>query len=304
MLVNEPSMLKDQAPTFWKSFLSYLDRKPEVKGLYDEIQDRMGNRAAVTENRLENIYGMLERGNEARQSLNERNAPKPEDLKDSVMRWLVDKQHAALKVIRRQEKLGGDKASQASKARYDLEEMNYLASEAENYIHEIGSRLLKPMEQAGLTAEDMGAYLFLERARQERTEIANPLGHTAETATETLQGLKARLGEQKFARLEELTSGLPEPAGRSDPSQAGSLADVQARADEPDQEQQGLCAFQCPEAPGRGLRIGNHGEDLQADWNAFRDRKPIGGDGAAGHLHAAGRQDQRSEDFADGRASE
>lgn len=204
VLVNEPSMLKDQAPTFWKSFMSYLDGKPEVKSLYDSIQDRVGNRTEVTEVRLENVYDMMQRGNAARQRLNERNAPKAEELKDSVMKWLVDRQHAALKVIRGQERQGGTVREQARKARYDLEEINYLTSEAENYIHEVEARIRRPMEQAGLSDDDIGAYLFLERARQERTEIANPLGHTRETAVETLQGLKTRLGEEKFAELEGL----------------------------------------------------------------------------------------------------
>ena len=38
VLLNSPGSLQQRAPTFFNAFLAYLDRKPEVKAIYDQIQ--------------------------------------------------------------------------------------------------------------------------------------------------------------------------------------------------------------------------------------------------------------------------
>jgi len=205
-LVNNPGFLFERAPKFTKSFFEYLERKPEVKTVYDSIQDRLGNNDAIQDARIKNVYEMFERGNEARNELNARNLTTPEGVKDTAMRWLVDKYHDSLKHLRKMEDQGGAAAQKAQKARFDLEETNYIASEAEAYLGEVSSRVMKPMEQSGISAEDIGAYMFLKRVSGERSDLANPLGHTDSTAAEMLAALRGKWGDKKFVAVEQLVS--------------------------------------------------------------------------------------------------
>ena len=203
VLVNEPQLLKEKAPKFYKSMLAYMERKPEVKAIYEGIQDRVGNRAEVVDTRINNLYDMMDKGDAARQRLNQRNLVEIEGIKDTASRWLIDKYHASLKVIRAAEKIGGDLGEKASKARYDLEETNYIASEAENYLHKIQKGIVEGGESRGVTAEDMGIYMFANRVAKERTDIANPLGHTKESATEILEALPKKWGDEKYSAVKD-----------------------------------------------------------------------------------------------------
>ena len=133
---------------------------------------------------------------------NERN--KLEPIKDTVIKWLIDKNHAVLKITKQLQKQGGIKETLGKEVQYGLEEANYIAAEIDNYVYSLGKDVLTPMNEAKLAADDIGTYLFLKRVQTERSEIANPLGHTTATAKETLSGLEKRMGKEKFAKLEKV----------------------------------------------------------------------------------------------------
>lgn len=204
VLLNEPELLTQKAPNFYKAFFAYLEKKPEVEQIYYEIQYRLTNRVAINEKRLDDIQEMFERDVEIRQRLYEEKQIQAEDMVDTAIRKLVDKDHGVLKHVRRLEKAGGHGKAVAQNARYQLEESKYISAEIENYLYEINGKLLRPLEESGLTVDDLGTYLFLKRVQTDREELANPLGHTKATAKETLAAFEKRLGTEKFAKLEKI----------------------------------------------------------------------------------------------------
>jgi len=210
VLMNEPELLRKEAPTFYHGLFAYIDRKPDVKDLYDAIQEKMGNTGDLMNDRLSDTYDMFKRGYEIRENLNIQQQSMVESIKDSTARYFIDKMHGPLKHIRVMEKAGGERAALAKEARYQLEEIAHLADAVENYFYHIGDAVLKPLKKNGITPEQLGAYLFLRRAAFERTEIANPLGQVEAEAKLTLEGLKHSMGEEKFQQLKDIAEAWRE----------------------------------------------------------------------------------------------
>jgi hypothetical protein len=203
VLFNNPSLLKKEAPAFHRAFFNYLGEKPEVKAVYDEIQTRLGDRKATLDKRLDDVYRMFTAGHMKRNLLNQRRRATIETVTDTLMRGLVDKNQGILKLIRQGEKQGGPLKELARKARWEIEETGYISSEAANYLYDVGNDVLKLLQENGLTVDDAGTYMMLKRITSDRTDLANPLGHTGKTATETLEAMKSRLGEKGYQALEE-----------------------------------------------------------------------------------------------------
>jgi hypothetical protein len=205
VLMNEPDKLQQMAPNFWRGIFNYMERKPDVKESYDDIQARLGGGGGGNiPPRLGRVEDMFEEGRNRREELNKRRRSRVEDATNWLMRKLIDRSQGALKSVRKGERQGGIMGAAASEARYDLEEIQYLASEAGNYLEDIGSQVLQPIRKAGLTPDQLGTYQFLTRiAEGERELMGNPLGYSEATARKTLDGMKTELGAEKFGKLEE-----------------------------------------------------------------------------------------------------
>ena len=206
VLLNEPELLKEKAPIFYKAFMDYLERKPIVKKIYDEIQERLLNNEAVIEKRLDDIEQMFVRDAEIRKKLDEeRHILEP--VIDTVIRGLVDRDYALLKKAGKLSKMHAEKGE---KVKQQLEESRYIDGEIDSYLYEVEKRVISEINKAGLSASDVGTYLFLKRVLSDRSELANPLGHTPETAQKTLDGLKKRLGEDKYNKLSDIANEFRE----------------------------------------------------------------------------------------------
>lgn len=207
ILLNEPELLEENAPRFYAAFMNYLERKPKVQKVYNEIQNLMANRKDVVEKRLDDIKQMFVRDTETREEIDKRrNVLEP--VIDTVSRWLVDKDRAVLKAAKRAGKAGA--ADKGMKTEALLEESRYIDGEIDNYLYETEKKVLARINEAGLSASDVGTYLFLKRVLSDRSEIANPLGHTLETAKETLKGLEEKLGKEKFKNIQEIADKFRE----------------------------------------------------------------------------------------------
>lgn len=202
VLINEPDLFRKVAPKFSTAWFDYIERKPEVKAVYDEIQDRLKNPEVVQQKRLAEVYDMWKRGDIARDEMNKRLKQNVvSSVKDNVLHWLVDKNHEALKVIRKQEKAG---IQEGRIARLALEETENLSARIQDYLLGLSVKVLQPIRDAGLTEKDAATMMFARRVIEERSEFANPLGHTKETAKGLLDTLKENLGEEKYAALDDI----------------------------------------------------------------------------------------------------
>lgn len=204
VLANDPQLLQEKAPKFYKAFMAYMVNKPNVKSIYDDIVERKSDRETLVDKRIDNIYKMFGEGDIAREELRKRNIELEEGIKDTAMRWFIDEKYAALKYTGKQEKQGGIVSERARETRYDLEEMNYLSSVADDYFHNFHTDIIQEAENQGISSKDIGIYVFLNRVVSERQNIANPKGQTEDTAGESLFRFRQRIGEQKYETIRDL----------------------------------------------------------------------------------------------------
>jgi hypothetical protein len=198
-LLNDPAKVRQIAPTFEKAFMSYLNRKPEVSEIYYDIQQRLNNSDEIMQHRQENIRSMFDRG----EAIKKESERKPlADIMHSLYKDLIDKNadiNLKVKAVQKSGKIVED----ADNPAYWVETLPYVSGEVYSHLHEIDSLILEPMKLHGLTSDDLGEYMLLKRITSDRAELANPLGHTAETAIAGLKHLEQQLGPEKWQALTE-----------------------------------------------------------------------------------------------------
>jgi hypothetical protein len=186
-IIVDPSMAQDAAPKFWDAWMAYLERKPEVMRLYDDIQDeiRGGN---LNERAASRLREGFRKGEIAwRDSLTEDNR-----YGEQLKTQLIDLHHGIIGRVKRSR--AGEKAiAPEENPRYAIEAMTYGGAEAEHHILGIHQNVIKTLRDQNLSWEDFGEYLYHNRVVNERSEIANPEGFTAQRSAERLAEMERRL---------------------------------------------------------------------------------------------------------------
>ena len=199
VLINNPELLKDTAPQFYKAFFNYLREKPEVGTTYNAIQARLNDKAAIDAKRTENVREMYQKGEEAQLKAEQK---KPLEIMKGIKEALVDKNTELIGKVKAAQKDGKVIAPEDNPV-YWVEELPYVSGEVYNHLRTLDHEIKMPAEKAGISLDDLGEYMQFRRIATERAEIANPLGHTKETAQAQLDSLKARLGAEKYAKVQE-----------------------------------------------------------------------------------------------------
>lgn len=205
VLLNSPGLAQQFAPETYEIFWDHLDRKPEVKEALFGLQDFLHRgQLTVLEQRQQDIEAMFSRGDELlKRKWRERQARAKSwrgwylQLKQhlfDIYQPQVEKAQAAEKA--------GAKFNPAEDPRNILEEQPMTDNVNQRFVRRMFEGVLQPLEAAGISVEDLGQYLFLDRVMKGRSDIANPLGTTPATAR--LQMLKMRLdnGIEKMTLLE------------------------------------------------------------------------------------------------------
>ena len=183
-LVNNPFLMKENSPLFYDSFFNYLERKPEVKKLYEEIQDSIKSGANFPE-RVKDLRESLRKGDEEWFKSVRKQPNIVEDLKAGI----IDKDHYLLKKIRPIEK----NLSPGENPRYLLEDMRYFVDEPDAYMMDIYHQVKKPIEKAGASWEDFREWAFHQRIINERGEIANPMGWYPERSKQRIAEMQSTM---------------------------------------------------------------------------------------------------------------
>ena len=210
LLTNAP-LLRSVAPRFYNAWFTWLHRKPEFLKAYRGIQDRKGaGTVEITRKRMDNIFEMFKSGDEARiDAYMERRQGALVSAWDGIATYLFDKNHAALKIIRRLEKQSGLVGKHAQSTRWMLEELNYLASEANVYTHDAFRHVIDPLKDAGYDLKELGLVLFQRRIKGDRSKIGNPLGHSPETVEVDMKNIEQHIwGPEKTADIHRLAEAL------------------------------------------------------------------------------------------------
>lgn len=196
-LINAPGLVRAQAPLFYEGFFNYLEKNPQVKSLYDQIQDDIKS-GEVQKERVKNLREMFRKGDDAYAKSLQRHRR----FKDLLVREFIDANWFLLKKIR---KLNERNIPAGENPRYRLEEMAYSGSETELYLVTVFRNVIKALEKHNLTWDDFGEYLYHKRVSTERAEIANPQGWTAKLSEKRIKEIRDTL---KPAQLKALDNAV------------------------------------------------------------------------------------------------
>jgi hypothetical protein len=202
VLLNEPVLLDRRAPRFYKSLLAYMERKPEVKAIYDSIQSRIGSgRENVLEDRSRRVREGFAKGEEIGRRRAEEAGKTRVGILEGIKKTLVERN--ARLANRAKKARGNNKLLDPDKnPLYWVEELPYMQSEVFSYFRDIDNDVRPIFEDAGMSREDFGEYLLHRRSATERAGIAGPEGIGGKFAQDQLGHMRRKLGNEKYAKLE------------------------------------------------------------------------------------------------------
>lgn len=203
VLMNNPTLLRNKAPNFHKAFFNWIDQKPEVKGIYDEIQQRLLDEEALLFSRANTTNAMFQRGNEAiAAKFKEQEKITLSGILQEIKKVLLDVNTPLIQKFKEAVK-GGAKFEDVNNPRYWTEELPYISSKIAGYVQDIDNNIMKPLKDVGVSLDDFGSYLLHRRAATERAGMANPGGFGGTISARQVHYLKQQLGEEKFNALEK-----------------------------------------------------------------------------------------------------
>lgn len=231
VLFNAPGKAKELAPTFYQAFFDYLDKKPDVKESFFQLQELLsGTTADLLESRAHDISTMFEKG-EALFRARRLQAVQAQRSLLFRFKYLFSDVNIAL-LEKRAEAAKTHAIRPNEDPKYLIEQMNMVGSKVHADMMQF-QPIYEELQKAGLDfSDDFGQYLFLKRVAGERSGLANPLGHTEKTAEQQLAFLKEQLGETKFALLEQAVGKMRAwfKAGNQQLFEAGLLTPEQFEA--------------------------------------------------------------------------
>lgn len=206
VLLNSPGLLEQMAPKFYQKFWEQIDRKPEVKQSLFDLQDLLNKgKIPVIEQRAADRETMFTKGDEI---LKRKAAEREARSKSWTGYWLELKQTLFDKFEPVVQKARAAEAAGASFApntdpRNLLEEGAMTDNTNTRFVRAMFEGVIQPIEDAGITVNQLGDYLFLRRITAgDRSAFANPLGTTPETARLDLLKMRLDLGMDGMTRLE------------------------------------------------------------------------------------------------------
>lgn len=202
VLLNNPDMLKTTAPTFYDAFIKYLDKKPEFKAIYNDIMDKRESRKEYAMDTSSDRMIAYQKGLEKRIEMLREDMSLKEKGTDWLLRGLVSKNHDIYKIIDPYMRDKGIEGEIARKARNNIKELSYIAPEIGDYYYH-QSKLLKELDDIGVTVDDVSEYAEQMRIMTERQGMPNPQGLGIDPSRDLLQlqTIKERVGEENYNKM-------------------------------------------------------------------------------------------------------
>ena len=218
VLLNNPGLAEEVAPSFYSAFFRTLDARPEVRDAYAEVQ-RLLNRPeeeilAAREERLAApmAHGAILRAASA-------------DARTGRNRWAIWKdwtrvaaQHlysVAAPGLKRSNEMGVNSDPNGVRARWM--EMQYDTDSFKAFFR-FGDKVLGVLKDAGFddgmdgensAMRALGVEMFGSRVEQgDRADMVNPQLFTAETAGETREAMAKRIGPEKYKAVKQAAQEL------------------------------------------------------------------------------------------------
>lgn len=203
VLLNSPGELETRAPKFYRTFFEALDRKPNVRDAYLNLQDLLnGVPAELQAARRADLREGFARGETVWRARQEEARASGMSIIAKAKQLFLDKAAPIIDAEKAAAKSGATIADSES-AMYAMDELTHKDSVNHVFLEDVERTVWQPMREAGLTMDDAGEFMALRRMINERTEIINPFGHTPDTAKEAMADLERVLGAEKFAALQK-----------------------------------------------------------------------------------------------------
>jgi len=211
VLLNEPTLLEQTAPKFRQAFFNFLERKPQVKQLYEDTQSLISS-GGVFEKRMGAIDEAFTKGEEIRKGMSE--TKQPLDIFKWLKHELVDVNTGLIQKKKLAEKAGRKFLPEENPV-YWVEELPYVSGEVFQYLRDVDSIVKNPATKAGLSESDIGKYMFLNRASTELKEKAVPWGEVGDIAKKDMDNLRNQWGVEKYNRVKQIVDGYQDLRSKS-----------------------------------------------------------------------------------------
>lgn len=215
VLLIDPVMLKEEAPTFWKAFYDYLDAKPDVKdtlfGTWDLLHK---GEEAVFQKRQKDVEQMFDNA-EQQFTAKELERQKVKTNIGYTLKLLFNNKNEPLMRKVTEARKSGKLIDSATNPVFAYEGLNYMDGKLENFIEENFQPVYKKAQEISSEGwQKLGSVLLYERAMNERGEMANPLGFNPKTAQEQLTGLEKSMSKEDWNSLQESVKAFREATQR------------------------------------------------------------------------------------------
>ena len=211
VLINEPSLLLEKAPIFVDNFFKNIDKRPEFKKAYKNIQDRLTNENTIIESRHNELTKMMQEGTKALFESPEKGI----NVWEAIKREFITKNGGIIDAIKKVERKTGQKISNEENPLYLIEEMPYISGQFYQHLRDITNNILNPALKNKISIDDIGMVEFANRVIHERSNIFNPRGHTPETALKELEFLKNKFGEEKYSQILDYINKIAEARAKN-----------------------------------------------------------------------------------------
>jgi len=203
VLLNDPAVLEKMAPTFYEQFFKGLNTKLDVKRAYFELQELLsGTPEAIFKARMDDVLAGFARAEAIQADF--RAKKKLSDLSIwERMRQQVDDVNYPITKRQQEAEAKGKIFTEEDNPKFLLQELSMADNENFIFVEKINKDIVKPLQDAGMSLEDIGQYLKFDRILNDRSELANPGGHTPETARDYLENLRRIWGEENTNLIEE-----------------------------------------------------------------------------------------------------
>ena len=201
VLLNSPGALQERAPTFFESFLGYLERKPAVREAYEAIQDLVASSPEeIAAARTEELETGFQAGEERLREADAQTYKQP--LLNHLAQLFVTRGAPVYRAERK--RLGAlPPWSPERTVRMALQEYNHADNVNRLMLTDLNDKVHQPLLEAGIRPEQMGQYLALRRIAE------GDRGGMAEQAKAAIQEMT---GQTSWAEAKEAYAALGEEA--------------------------------------------------------------------------------------------
>lgn len=183
VLLNSPGHLKERAPTFYKAFFDFLDRKPNVRAEYFKLQDTLnGIGDDLSDVRRRDVREMFAKGEDAWRARHAEANDTRQSVVSYIRQLLFDRSIPILSMERKSKpsRLPWDETLAAKHA---MEEFHFRDNPIRLLADDVQKQVMQPLADAGLDIPTVGEYMMMRRIAE------GDRGGAAEQAQQVIMGL-------------------------------------------------------------------------------------------------------------------